>query len=213
MVINHHNPIDRLFVTGTDTGVGKTLVAGMLAYLLEAHYWKPIQAGTAPTTDSWTVADWIGKERVFPERYRLAHPMSPNQAARLEGIDLHLDQIHAPETDEKLVVEGAGGLMVPINDKDMILDLIQQLGYPVVLVTLTRLGTLNHTLMSIEMLRARKIPILGVIFNGETHDPNMHDILHFGNVHLIGYLPQLDYVDPDNFHHIARHWRLPETCT
>lgn len=197
----------KVFVTGTDTGIGKTLISAMLAKVWGAHYWKPIQAGTDPSTDSITVADWIGKEKVLPERYVLEAPRSPNQAAEREKLNIKLSDFELPRVDTALVVEGAGGLLVPINDQVMIIDLIKHLGIPAILVARSGLGTLNHTLLSIEALRAREIPILGVVLNGDAHEENARDIRLFGRVPIIGRMPwgvtwdesQLDRVYQD-FH-------------
>ena len=192
----------QFFVSGTDTDVGKTLVSGILTHGLKAFYWKPVQAGVEPTTDSKTLAEYVDPKRVLPERWVLQHPRSPNQAAERDGVELNMSDFKCPEVDGPLIVEGAGGLYVPLNDKDTMLELIQHLALPVILATRTGLGTLNHTLLSIEALKRRNIPIAGVIFNGDEHEDNQRDIAHFGQVPIIGRVPRLATVDPTQFDQI-----------
>lgn len=189
------------FVTGTDTDVGKTVVAATLTLGLGAYYWKPIQAGLDPTTDTASVKAWTGlpDERFLPETYRLREPMSPHAAARLEGIELDVERILETElpTDRPIVVEGAGGLMVPLNEDALMVDLIHWLGMPVVLVARTSLGTLNHTLLSISELRHRSIPLLGVVLNGEEHESNRRAIEEYGEVRVLGRVPPLGTLDAE----------------
>lgn len=187
------------WVTGTDTDVGKTVVSAALTLGLNAHYWKPIQAGLTPTTDTATVRQWTGlpAKRFLPEAYRLKEPMSPHAAAELEGIEIDTDRILATElpTGAGTVVEGAGGLMVPLNARgDMMIDLMHAYG-PVVLVARTSLGTLNHTLLSISELRRRSIGIFGVVLNGEKHESNRRAIEKYGEVPVLGRIPPLPRID------------------
>ncbi len=182
----------KVFVTGTDTDVGKTLVSCVLSALLEAYYWKPVQAGTVPTTDRQTVAGWVPAARLLPERHCLQAPMSPNQAARREGRRLGLADFSLPEVNGPLLVEGAGGLMVPLNERELMIDLMVQLGLPAVLVARSGLGTLNHTLLSLAMLKARAVPCLGLVLVGEPHSENEQDLVHFGAVPILGRLPLRD---------------------
>lgn len=158
-----------IFVTGIGTDVGKTVISAMLAEALEADYWKPIQAGDLDHSDSMKIENWIhnSKTRIHPEAYRLHTPMSPHAAAEIDGIQIELNNIQLPITNNFLIAEGAGGLLVPINDTDCVIDLIQYLQLPVVLVSRHYLGSINHTLLSIEALQRRNIPIAGLIFNGE----------------------------------------------
>lgn len=179
----------KVFVTGTDTDVGKTLVSCVLAAALDAYYWKPIQAGTEPTTDSRSLSDWVPAERILPERYCLKAPMSPNQAARREKLQLSLEDFKLPAVSGSLVVEGAGGLMVPINQKDMIIDMMARFKLPAVLVARSGLGTLNHTLLSLGALKSRGIPCAGLIFVGPEHPDNDADLRHFGQVPVVGRIP------------------------
>lgn len=181
----------QLFITGTDTDVGKTVAAGVITCSLKAKYWKPIQAGTRPTTDSLTIAHWLGKDIVLPEAVVLKEPMSPNQAAARENRTLTVSDFQLPRVAGNLVVEGAGGLWVPINREQTMMDLIAHFNLPTILVARTGLGTLNHTLLSIEALKQRNLPLLGVLFSGSEHPENQADIAHFGKCPIIGRIPPI----------------------
>lgn len=188
----------RLFVSGTDTGVGKTLVAAALALGLEAVYWKPIQSGTDEGGDREWVRRHTGLEEgsLAPESYRLRAPLSPHTAAALEGVEIDLARVAEPDT-ERLVVEGAGGVLVPLNRRQTIADLIAQLGYPVVLVGRSGLGTINHTLLSLEALRRRQIAVWGVVLNGPRNDANRRAIEQYGEVQVVGEVPPLEAIGPE----------------
>ncbi len=187
-----------LIVSGTDTGIGKTVFAAALAGSLGAHYWKPIQAGVDPEGDKETVAALSGlsADRILTEAYRLSTPASPHLAARIDGVEIDLDRLALPQVDGPLVVEGAGGLMVPINDRLVMIDLFAHWHEPVILCARTGLGTINHSLLSIEALRARNIPIAGIAFIGEPHDENERIIPLMGDVPSLGRLPLLDPLAP-----------------
>ena len=150
-----------LFVTGTGTDVGKTVVAACLVRALDADYWKPIQSGLAAADDAAEIDRLTGlpPARNHPFVYALQAPLSPHEAARREGVVIDLDRFHLPRTERPLVVEGAGGLLVPLNRDCLMIDLIARLGLPVVLVGLSGLGTINHTLLSLEALRRRGLPV------------------------------------------------------
>ncbi len=184
---------EKFFVTGTDTGIGKTFVSAMLMSALDASYWKPIQAGLDEETDTefvQRVAE-VYSSKIISERYRLETPMSPHAAADIDGISISLKDFELPEFDTKhLIVEGAGGLIVPINWEETVLDLIECLKLPVLLVARSSLGTLNHTLLSIEALRNRNIEVFGVILNGEKHHSNKETIEHFGKIPVFEVEPQ-----------------------
>jgi dethiobiotin synthetase len=186
-----------LFVTGTDTDVGKTVVAAALTIGLDAYYWKPIQAGLSPSTDTERVREWTGlpHRRFLPEAYRLREPMSPHAAAAIEGVTIDLEPIYETflPTGAPTVVEGAGGLMVPINDESLMVDLAAHFA-PVILVARTSLGTLNHTLLSISELRRRSIRIHGVVLNGEEHESNRRAIEKYGEVTVLGRVPPLQII-------------------
>lgn len=196
----------RVFVSGSDTDIGKTLVCGILATGWNAHYWKPVQSGTETVTDSETVASWIGAHRIFPERYILGKPLSPNQSAEFDGISMNLRDFQLPPVEGPLIVEGAGGLMVPINDQSMMIDLAAQLQLPIILTVRTGLGTINHTLLSIQVLKQRCLPLAGVIFSGQPHPDNQRDIARFGKVPILGVVPRLEKVEPSCFKELFSQW-------
>jgi dethiobiotin synthetase len=157
------------FVTGIGTEIGKTVVSAILVKALQADYWKPVQSGDLDHTDTDKVREWAGlsPERIHPETYRLTRPMSPHASAAADGVSISLGEFQLPKTSNPLIVEGAGGIMVPLNEQDCIIDLIAKLGLPVVVVSRNYLGSINHTLLSIEALRQRSIPIAGLVFNGD----------------------------------------------
>ena len=185
-------------VTGTDTGIGKTVFAAGLAAALGAHYWKPIQAGVEPDGDKEEVARLSGlpASHILPEAYRLNTPASPHLAARIDGVEISLDRLALPQVDGPLVIEGAGGLLVPVNEQLLMADLFAHWGQPVILCARTALGTINHSLLSIEALRARNVPIAGIAFIGEPHEENERIIPQLGNVRSLGRLPLLDPLNP-----------------
>ena len=169
------------FVTGIGTDVGKTVAAAILTEALQADYWKPVQAGGLDFTDTDTVMSLVSNPAsVFhPEAYRLKMAASPHRAAAAEGIEIDLKSLILPETSNNLIVEGAGGLMVPLNKRYLVLDLVQQLGLEVVLVSRNYLGSINHTLLTAEVLRYRKIPVAGIIFNGEENQSSEDFIIKY----------------------------------
>ncbi|SDL69600.1 dethiobiotin synthetase [Daejeonella rubra] len=160
-----------IFITGIGTGVGKTIVSAILVEKLKADYWKPVQSGELDNSDTMLVRSLISNEQSLfhEEAYRLSQPLSPHQSAALDGIRIDLDKIILPNTENQLIIEGAGGLMVPLNDKDLMIDLIKKLDAEVVLVSKNYLGSINHTLLSAEILKTRNIPIRRLIFCGETN--------------------------------------------
>jgi dethiobiotin synthetase len=189
----------QFFITGTDTNIGKTVVSAMLTLGLGSAYWKPIQSGLVPMTDTEFVRSATGLDDSYfiPERYRLTQPLSPHAAAKNDGVEIALSDFQIPSTDKPgLIVEGAGGLMVPLNDQDLMIDLIRSLNIPVCLVTRSTLGTINHTLMSIAALRHAKIPILGVIINGQKNQINREAIAHYGKVPILAELEPLTSITP-----------------
>ena len=185
----------RFFVTGTDTGVGKTVVSATLCAALDAIYWKPIQTGTREGTDRATVVRIAGlaRKRTLPEVYRFPPPVSPHLAARLAREKIQLRKIIMPAIapSENLIAEGAGGVFVPLNEMELTTALMKRLGLPVLLVARTSLGTINHTLLSIAALRAASLDLHGVIMVGKANVENRRAIEHYGQVHVIGRLPFL----------------------
>jgi dethiobiotin synthase len=190
-----------IFVTGTDTGIGKTVVSAILTNALQATYWKPIQAGLEEETDTEFVkrTTELPDLQIKDEQYRLNTPMSPHAAAEIDGVSIEIEDFELPDyTTDHLVVEGAGGLMVPINDKDMIIDLISYLDLPVVLVARSTLGTLNHTFLSLEALRKRDIPVLGVVLNGPRHESNYETIEEHGDIKILAEIDELSAMNPNS---------------
>lgn len=182
----------QFFVTGIGTEVGKTVISAILTEALEADYWKPIQSGDLDYTDSDKVKDLISnKKTIFhPEAYRLRTPASPHLSAALDGIEIQANNFRLPETANHLIVEGAGGLMVPLNSQFLIIDLIKQLQVPVILVSRNYLGSINHTILSIEALHKRAIPIAGIIFNGAPELSDQDYILNYTQIPYIGQVEE-----------------------
>ncbi|RWX64621.1 dethiobiotin synthase [Mesorhizobium sp. M2A.F.Ca.ET.039.01.1.1] len=189
----------RFIVTGTDTGIGKTVFAAGLTGLLDGFYWKPVQSGLGEETDSEVVARLSGLPlgRVLPEVYRLKMPLSPHRSAEIDGVAIEAAKLSLPELPGPLIIEGAGGLMVPLNRQTRFIDIFRDWQLPVILCARTALGTINHTLLSIEALRARAIPLLGVAFIGDEMADTQKTIAEMGRVSVLGRLPHLDPLTPD----------------
>lgn len=190
---------DRIWVAGTDTNVGKTIVSAALVKHLNASYWKPVQTGTDTDDDTTTVRHLTGfaDDKFFPNSMRFKAPLSPNQAAQLEGVEIAMRDIRLPEHHGRLVMEGAGGLLVPLNHHRTILDLMRYYSSPVVLVARTALGTLNHTFLSLHLLREMRLPIMGVVLVGDPHPMNTRDIRDIGKVRILAEIPFMDPIDID----------------
>jgi dethiobiotin synthetase len=186
-----------IVVAGIGTGIGKTFVAAILTEALEADYWKPIQAGNLDFTDTDFVKQHISNTKtVFhPEVYRLSAPMSPHAAAKIDGFEIQLDKLSIPETKNTIIIEPAGGLMVPLNDKQLNIDLIEKWDLPVVLISQIYLGSINHTLLSVEVLKSRSINLLGIIFNGERNPATEEFILSYTGVKCLARVNQEEVVD------------------
>ncbi len=192
----------KFFVTGTDTDVGKSLVCALLLLGLKADYWKPVQSGLAPSTDTEWLKQVTGlpHDHFHPETYRLSRPLSPHAAAELEGVQIRLEcfQAPVPAPGRHLIVEGAGGLMVPLNRTDFMLDLMKQLGLPVLLVARSTLGTINHTLLSLEQMRRYGLSILGVVINGPKNLSNKKAIEFYGSTSVLAEIEPLPRIDGDS---------------
>lgn len=188
-----------IVVTGTDTDVGKTVFASGLAAAIGAHYWKPVQAGLEDGTDTATVSKLgVPAERIVPEAYRLATPCSPHRAAEIDGVQIDLMRLALPDVEGALVVEGAGGALVPVTREILYADVFARWGQPTIVVARTGLGTINHSLLTIEALRARGVPILGIAFVGPAEDDSEATICEIANVPRLGRLPHLASLDPDS---------------
>jgi len=187
----------RFIVTGTDTDVGKTVFAAGLSQALKASYWKPAQAGLEGETDSQAVARLAPEATVLPEAYRLETPCSPHEAARVDGMQIDDAALALPQVDGPLVVEGAGGVLVPYREDLLAADLFARWSLPAIVVARTTLGTISHTLLSIEALRARGIPVAGVAFIGEEEPVAEGAITRIAEVPHLGRLPRLAPLDSD----------------
>jgi len=188
---------EKIFVTGIGTGVGKTVVSAILVEKLKADYWKPVQSGDLDKSDTLAVQSLVSNSitRFHPEAYRLTQPFSPHKSADLDGIIIDSDKIVAPETSNTLIIEGAGGLMVPLNDQFLMIDLIKKLEAEVLLVSQNYLGSINHTLLSILMLKQYDIPVKGLIFNGPKEPYTEDFILDYTGIRLLGHISALDKID------------------
>lgn len=186
----------KLFITGIGTDVGKTIASSILVEALEADYWKPIQAGDLDNSDTNKVEKYVSNTTTtfHKNAYALRTPASPHYAAEIDGITIDLNEIKEPKTKNHLVVEGAGGILVPLNSTDCIMDLIQP-DYKVIVVSRHYLGSINHTLMTIEILKSRKINVAGIIFSGDENKATESIILEKTNVPMIGRMDNEPYFD------------------
>jgi dethiobiotin synthetase len=186
-----------LFVTGTDTNVGKTLLSALLVAALGRNYWKPIQTGACEGTDREAVMKWahVGTDRVCAESYIFDAPVSPHLAANQQGITIDMQRVRRPVSSVPLIIEGAGGVLVPINDKAFMLDLMRHIGAPVIVAARTALGTINHTLLTLSVLRGAGVVLHGVIMIGKEDTENRRAVEHYGNVQIIGHIPWLERID------------------
>lgn len=184
-------------VAGIGTGVGKTLVSAILTEALGADYWKPVQAGDLDRSDSITVKHLVSNPatRFLPECYRLNSPMSPHAAAAIDGISIDPSKFVLPDTTNICLIELAGGLMVPLTNNFLNIDLLQTWMVPVVLVSQNYLGSINHTLLSVELLKARHIPLKGIVFNGPENKSSESLILSYAQTTCLGRIPQLEHID------------------
>jgi dethiobiotin synthetase len=186
----------KLFITGISTDVGKTIASAIVTEALKADYWKPIQAGDLDNSDSHKIQQYISNSStvIHKNSYALQTPASPHLAAELDGISIDLKQITEPKTNNHLVIEGAGGLYVPLNDTDCVIDLIQP-DYKVIVVSRHYLGSINHTLLTMEALQNRKIKVAGIIFSGDENKPTEEIILKKTGLKMIGRIENEPYFD------------------
>lgn len=198
----------KLFITGIGTDVGKTIASAIVVEALEADYWKPIQAGDLDNSDSHKVTSLISnyKSQFHENSYKLNTPASPHLAAQLDGIVIDLKKITEPKTDNHIVIEGAGGVLVPLNDNDFVVDLIQK-DYKVIVVSRHYLGSINHTLLTIEALQNRKIKVTGIIFSGDENKATEEIILKKTNVKFIGRIDNEPYFDQNVIRYYADKFR------
>jgi dethiobiotin synthetase len=186
-----------LFITGIGTGIGKTIVSAVLVEKLKADYWKPVQSGDLDNSDSLAIKSLISNTNSFihPETYRLTQPFSPHKSAAIDGITIDPEKFLLPETNNTLIIEGAGGLMVPLNSQFLMIDLIRQLNAEVILISQNYLGSINHTLLSVYALKQYDIPVKGIIFNGVKDSYSTDFILEYSGVEFLGHLPEFDVIN------------------
>ncbi|NHM06596.1 dethiobiotin synthase [Flavobacterium sp. CYK-4] len=186
----------KIFMTGIGTDVGKTIASAIVTQAIEADYWKPIQAGDVDDSDCHKIGRFLSNEKseIHPNSYLLQTPASPHYAAALDGIRIDLKQIQEPKTENHLVIEGAGGILVPLNDSQTILDLIQP-DYKIIVVSRHYLGSINHTLLTIEALQNRQLNIAGIIFNGDENPATESIILSKTRLKMIGRINNEPYFD------------------
>lgn len=194
---NIEKQMNKYFVSGIGTGIGKTVASAILSQAMHAGYWKPIQSGDLDDTDSMKIANWTNGVKVFPERYRLEFPASPHQSSKMENITISVKDCIVPETDRTLFIEGAGGLMVPLNDTEMMIDLIKVLQTPVILCSMYYLGAINHTLLSYEVLQKYNIPIAGIVFIGEENSDSKSFILKHTKIPVIAEVSFSEHINKD----------------
>jgi dethiobiotin synthetase len=198
----------KIFVTGIGTDIGKTVVSAVLVEALKADYWKPVQTGSFFSRDTVEVKRIISntKSQFHPESYLLKQPMSPHAAAELEGVEIHMDQINLPQTTNHLVIEGAGGLMVPLNRNHFMIDLIQKFDAEVILVVKNYLGSINHTLLSIDVLKSRGLKIMGIVINEEPHALSENIILQYSGLKLLGRIEKEGMIKKDVIEKYAKNF-------
>lgn len=198
--------MNRFIITGTDTDIGKTVFSTALILGLEAagrspHYWKPIQSGIEDSVDTRRVQKLtnLDENRFLPERYIFSEPLSPHRAAELDDVAIDMDELRdksiIPTCDGDLIIEGAGGLMVPVTRQNLQVNLYKKWDIPLILCTRTTLGTINHTLLSVEAIQARGMTLHGIAFIGEENEDNMRTIEEFSGAKVLGRLPVLDHLD------------------
>ena len=202
-------PVKNYFVSGIGTDIGKTIVSAVLVEALQADYWKPIQAGDLTNSDKDKVFQMISNtQSKFHENiFALQTPVSPHYAAELDGIEIKLDSLKKPATANHLIIEGAGGLMVPLNKTELVVDLIEQLPCELILVMNNYLGSINHSLMSFEVLKDRNISIKGVIFCGDTYAPGEDFILNYTKLKFLGRVPQMENITKEEIYKIAQQFK------
>jgi dethiobiotin synthetase len=188
-----------IFVTGIDTDIGKTISSSVLVEALEADYWKPVQCGDLEKSDSMKVSQLVTNQTstIHPETHRLKTPASPHLAAEREGLKISLEDFTLPQTNRTLIIEGAGGILVPLNQDNTIIELAKKFNAEVVLVTKNYLGSLNHTLLSIDYLKRNNLPIKGMIFNGKENNELETFLVKKTGVPILANIPWLDELTPE----------------
>lgn len=197
-------------ITGIHTGIGKTIVSAVLTLALDADYWKPVQAGELDNSDSILVSKLTAGSHstVHPEALRLTQPMSPHAAAAIDGVELDYTKFTWPTTKKTLLVETAGGVLSPMSNTTTMADFVQYYQLPTILVSSNYLGSINHTLLCIEVLRNRKVPILGVVTSGKPNPASEQFIEQYGKVRIIAHVPYMEELTKENIQKVASNLHL-----
>jgi dethiobiotin synthetase len=200
----------QFIIAGIGTEIGKTLISAIFRQGLRADYWKPVQSGNPDEADALFIKQMtqVSEGQIWESSYLLTQPLSPHTAAEIDGLRISLNEIKLPATARPLIVELAGGILVPLNEKDTNLDLIKQLGFPVVLVSKNYLGSINHTLLSYEILKAHQIPIAGIVFNGPANPSGEKFILNHTGLKVLLRVPELNKIDPEIIQEYAKQIEL-----
>ncbi len=194
------------FITGTDTNIGKTVVSAFMCQYLNADYFKPIQTGDESDAAAVFNLTDLTENRVHQPTYSLTEPRSPHEAAMKDGVKIDLNTIILPDTQNRpLIVEGAGGVLVPLNEKELMIDLIKKLDLPVIVVAHPELGTINHTLLTLEALRSREIEVAGIVMNGGSDEQNRMAIQFYGKCEIIWEIPEFEEISKETIHGYLNH--------
>ncbi len=207
MILQKTIGMKTIFITGNGTDIGKTIISAIITEHLEADYWKPVQSGELDNTDTMKVKSLVSNSKtVFhPEQFKLVQPLSPHASAEIDGVEIELEDFKLPSTTNHLVIEGAGGLMVPLNNKVLIADLITHFKSSVIVVSRNYLGSINHTLLTIQELRNRNIPIIGIVFNGEHNPQTENFILQYTQLPLLFRVEMEEQIDKQTILKYSRH--------
>ncbi len=190
---------NQFIIAGIGTEIGKTLISSIFRQGMQADYWKPVQSGNPEEADALFIGQMtrVPEGKIWDSSYMLSQPLSPHTAAEIDGIRISLDHIQLPLTERSLIVELAGGLMVPLNESETNLDLIAHVALPVILVSKNYLGSINHTLLSYEILKAKQIPIAGIVFNGPANASGERFILQHTGLKVLLRVPELAQINPE----------------
>ncbi|MGC6433178.1 MAG: dethiobiotin synthase [Crocinitomicaceae bacterium] len=190
--------MQKIVISGIGTDVGKTVVSAIVAEYFKASYWKPVQSGDLENSDSVKVKRLTENVTVLEEKYKLTEPLSPHESARIDNVTIDINNFSIPEVNTNLIIEGAGGLMVPFNyDGDVYLDLFEKWNLPVIVVSRNYLGSINHTLLTVNALKQRNIPILGIIFSGESNQASEKVILAATKINCLARIPEATELNKD----------------
>lgn len=196
-----------IVVVGIGTDVGKTVVSAILVEMFKGEYWKPVQCGNLHFSDSAAIKHLAHSTCIHPEGYRFKAPLSPHHAARLENLEIHPEDLSLPKASRKLIIEGCGGVLVPLNQNTLFIDLLAKWNLPCILVSRHYLGSINHSLLSIEVLKHRRIPTLGILFNGPTNRDSEEIIQKFSGWPILGRLDRHPSINPTLIKHYANSWK------